>query len=223
MLAPFTPFMAESLYQNLVVGKVPGAKQSVHLDSFPIYRPEATDKALEDEMDLIKNIAEAGRNARQTSGVRLRQPLSRATVVTAANVAHLDEDIQILMDELNVKSMDFVSEMPQSTEGVASAEGKGFTILIDMAITPELEREGMARDIVRRIQSLRKDMDLQYDRAVRMGLEGDEDVLKAMDEHREYITRETLASEVIMGEVAGGTSGEWDVLGKKLKVWLLAL
>lgn len=223
MLAPFTPFMADAMYRNLVKGKGADAKESVHLDSFPKYSPDASDRALEEEMDLVKNIAEAGRNARQTSGVRLRQPLARATVVTAAEVSHPEEDIQILMDELNVKAMEFVKEKPETAEGMAMAEGKGFTVLMDMTMTPELEREGMARDIVRRIQSLRKDMDLQYDRTVEMGIEGDAEVLQAMDEHRDYISQETLAVKVVRGEVPCGTAGEWDILGKKLKVWLLAV
>lgn len=223
MLAPFTPFMADAMYRNLVTGKGGRAKESVHLDSFPKYSPDASDRALEEEMDLVKNIAEAGRNARQTSGVRLRQPLARAIVVTEAEVSHPEEDIQILMDELNVKAMEFVKSKPESAEGMAMAEGKGFTVLMDMHMTPELEREGMARDIVRRIQSLRKDMDLQYDRTVEMGIEGDAEVLQAMDEHRDYISQETLAVKVVQGEVPGGTAGEWDILGKKLKVWLLAV
>jgi isoleucyl-tRNA synthetase len=222
MLAPFTPFMAESMYQNLTVGKVQGAKESVHLDSYPAYRAEAPARALEDEMALVQHIAEAGRNVRQTSGVRLRQPLSRAVVCTKEDVAHLDEDIQILMDELNVKAMEFMSQPPDAGS-MASAEGKGFTIFMDMAITPELEREGIARDIVRRIQSLRKDMDLQYDTPVKMGVEGDPEVLKAMDEHMDYISRETLAAETVRSPLPDGTLGEWDVLGKKLKVWLKAI
>jgi isoleucyl-tRNA synthetase len=106
---------------------------------------------------------------------------------------------------------------------MAKTEGKGFVVYMDMNITPELEREGIARDVVRRIQSLRKDMDLQYDRTVKMGIDGDPDVLKAMQEHMEHISRETLAIEVVNGEIPGGTTGEWDILGKKLKVWLLAI
>ncbi|MDO9537227.1 MAG: isoleucine--tRNA ligase, partial [Thermoplasmata archaeon] len=222
MLAPYTPYISEALYQNLVVGKMPEARESVHLEAYPVYKIEATDQALEEEMKLVKDIAESGRNARQTSGVRLRQPLAKAIVVTEQVMVHQEEDIQILMDELNVKAMEFVAEMPK-TESMASAEGKGFTVLMDMTITPELEREGMARDIVRRIQSLRKDMDLQYDRNVRMGVDGDPEVLKAMEEHKEYISHETLATEVIIGELPDGTAGEWKILDKKLKVWLLAI
>jgi isoleucyl-tRNA synthetase len=94
---------------------------------------------------------------------------------------------------------------------------------MDMIITPELEREGMARDIVRRIQSLRKEMDLQYDRNVRMGIEGDPEIMLDMEEHKEYITAETLATEVVNGEIPDGTKGEWDVLGKKMRVWLVAI
>jgi valyl-tRNA synthetase len=215
--------MAESLYNNLVVGKLADAKESVHLESFPVFSEELTDAALEAEMTMIKDIAEAGRNARQTSGVRLRQPLARAIVVTKDVPMHVDEDVQILMDELNVKNLEFCGSEPSDAASMAKVDGKDFTVLMDMTITPELEREGMARDIVRRIQSLRKEMNLQYDRNVKMGIEGDPEVLMAMEEHKEYITHETLATEVVSGPVADATAGDWDILGKKLKVWLLAI
>jgi isoleucyl-tRNA synthetase len=138
-------------------------------------------------------------------------------VVTSEKIAHPGEDIEILMDELNVKAMEFAAEKPA---GMAVSEGKGFSVCIDMTLTPELEREGMARDIVRRIQSLRKDMDLQYDRCVAMGIDGDAEVMQAFEEHMQYITQETLATEIVRAQIPDGRAGEWDVLGKKLRVWL---
>ncbi|MCK5397700.1 MAG: class I tRNA ligase family protein, partial [Thermoplasmata archaeon] len=160
MIAPYTPFLAESMYQNLVVGLDSDAKESVHLDAFPKYDSALTDEALEAEMALVMGIAEVGRNARQTSGVRLRQPLSKAFAVTEQEIQHMDEAIAVLQEELNVKEMRIGPEPPEGE--MAIAEGKGFKVYIDTNITKELKLEGIARDIVRRIQSLRKDMDLQY-------------------------------------------------------------
>ena len=219
MIAPYTPFLAESLYQNLVVGHNPEAKESVHLDAFPKYDSALTDEALEAEMALVMGIAETGRNARQTSGVRLRQPLSKAFAETDQEIAHMDEAIQVLKEELNVKEMLIGPEPPEGE--MACSEGKGFKVYIDTNITQELKLEGIARDIVRRIQSLRKDMDLQYDQTVKMGIDGDAEVLEAFEAHRDYITKETLATEVVQGEIPDATFGEWKVLKMELKVWLI--
>ncbi|MBA3044818.1 MAG: isoleucine--tRNA ligase [Candidatus Thermoplasmatota archaeon] len=221
LLAPFTPYMADALYQNLAVGHLPDAKESVHLDSFPTYDESMTDRALEDEMKLIIDIAEAGRNARQTSGVRLRQPLSEAFAVTEREFQNREEAIQILEDELNVKEM-FIGPEPPVRE-LASAEGKGFKVYIETHITKELKLEGISRDVVRRIQSLRKEMDLKYDQTVKMGVDGDDEILEAMKLFRDYITGETLAVEVVQGELEGGKPGEWKILDMTLKVWLLEL
>jgi len=219
MIAPYTPFLAESLYQNLVVGHDADAMESVHLDSYPKYEAGLSDEALETEMALVMGIAETGRNVRQTSGVRLRQPLSRAIAETEQEIPHMDEAVRILEEELNVKEMYIGPESPGGPW--ASAQGKGYTVHIDTHITRELKLEGIARDIVRRIQSLRKDMDLQYDQAVKMGIDGDAEVLEAFEEHREYITGETLAGEVVHGEIQDAEAGEWKVLGMKLRIWLI--
>ncbi len=221
LMAPFTPYMAESLYSNLAIGHLPDAKESVHLDDFPQYDPGKTDDALENEMRLIMDMAEAGRNVRQTSGVRLRQPLLRAFAVTDMELPHKEEAIRILEDELNVKEMT-IDVHPPARE-LANAEGKGFKIYMETRITKELKLEGISRDIVRRIQSLRKEMNLKYDQEVRMGVEGDPEVLEALEMFRDYITGETLASDIVSGPIEGGKAGEWEILDMKLKVWLLSI
>ena len=64
-------------------------------------------------------------------------------------------------------------------------------------------------------------MDLQYDQTVKLGIDGDEEVMEAFEAHREYITNETLAKEVVQGEIPDATFGEWKVLKMSLKVWLI--
>ena len=84
---------------------------------------------------------------------------------------------------------------------IATGEGQGFAVHIDMELTPELLKEGIARDVVRRIQSLRKELDLQYDQSIDMGFDGDPEIVQAIEEHSEYIAKETLAAGMQKGEL----------------------
>jgi len=222
MMAPITPFMAEALYQNLVAGQDPGAKESVHLTPYPKVDASGMDAELEAQMSLVRKIAEAGRNARQSTGIKLRQPLSRAVVATDAPLP--DQTGTILREELNVKEVGLVKsgERPEAN-GMAEVEGQDFVLLMDTDIPPELLREGMARDVVRRIQSLRKELDLKYDQPIDLGYAGDDEMLQAIEEHREYIAGETLSKSMNKGELPGAKQGDWKIQGKELVIWISPL
>jgi isoleucyl-tRNA synthetase len=222
IIAPITPFLAENLYQNLTARHQPDAKKSVHFTEYPVHDPEGTDTALEEEMALVRKIAESGRNARQTSGVRLRQPLKKAVVVTERDLA--DQCSQIILEELNVKEITVTKDKADLvSDNIATGEGQGFSVHIDMELTPELLKEGIARDVVRRIQSLRKELDLQYDQSIDMGYDGDPEVVQAIEEHSEYIAKETLAAAMKRGELEGGKPGEWKIQSKALNIWIVPL
>jgi isoleucyl-tRNA synthetase len=222
MIAPITPFIAESIHQNLAVKHQGDAKESVHLTGFPVHDPAKTDTALEEEMALVRRIAETGRHARQTSGIKLRQPLGLAVCVPESDLS--EQSSRILEEELNVKEIVVSSEAKKPEgENVVTVDGQGFTLYIDTNITPELRREGIARDVVRRIQSLRKELDLQYDQSIDMGFDGEAEVVQAIEEHMDYIAKETLAASMKTGEIEGGKSGEWKIQGMTLAIWIVPL
>ncbi|MDA0257002.1 MAG: isoleucine--tRNA ligase, partial [Chloroflexi bacterium] len=90
LLAPFTPFIAEALHQSLVAGRVPGAPDSVHLDSWPEVDRAAIDANLAEDVAVVQRMVSLGRGARQRARVRVRQPLALAVLVprtTAERVA----------------------------------------------------------------------------------------------------------------------------------------
>ncbi len=104
---------------------------------------------------------------------------------------------ELLPEEIEVDS--------QAADGYALREGKGFAVLLDVAVDDELEREGIARDFVRGVQQVRKDLDLEYGDRIRVVFETDsEQVTQALDEHREHIATATLCDELIAGEAADG-------------------
>jgi isoleucyl-tRNA synthetase len=106
LLAPFVPFITEEVHERLVLDVTEGAPDSVHLQTWPDADPAAVDLMLRDQMALVRRAVELGRSARAESGVRTRQPLSRA-LVSAAGWAELPDELRRhVADELNVRSLD---------------------------------------------------------------------------------------------------------------------
>ncbi len=109
--APMIPFMTEQIYQNIVRTVDPSAKESIHLCDFPEVTESWIDKELEDNMDETLKIVVMGRAARNTSGLKNRQPLA-AMYVKAPHT--LDSwYVEIIEDELNVKKVEFTDDADQ--------------------------------------------------------------------------------------------------------------
>ena len=141
ILAIFTPFMADNIYSNLTKGK------SVHLADWPEELVEIDEgEKLIDDMRMIRSIVERIHSARKEAKIAVRQPLASATLVgETINISDVDEKLLgLAKEELNVKS-------------IKSEKGKEGVVL-DTTITPELEEEAKARELVRRIQTARKEL-----------------------------------------------------------------
>ncbi|MFO7791456.1 MAG: isoleucine--tRNA ligase [Candidatus Saliniplasma sp.] len=117
VMAPFTPFLSERIYQS-IFKEVEEGPESVHLLDYPEYDEDNVYPKLEEHMDSVIRIAELGRNARQQENIKLRQPLKEAIVVSEDDTykegAELFKDI--LMDELNIKKFSFEDEEARLTE-----------------------------------------------------------------------------------------------------------
>jgi isoleucyl-tRNA synthetase len=111
LLAPFMPFLAENVYQNLVRSRDPKAPLSVHMAPWPTVEPEKVEPNLIHDFDVVQRVVGLGRAARNQTKLRVRQPLSRLLVRVpdeAAAKAVRDNQRQIL-DELNVKTLELVA------------------------------------------------------------------------------------------------------------------
>lgn len=119
LIAPFVPYLAESLWQNLAVAlfgdKVP---RSVHLCDYPTGSIESVDEMLSERMALVRHISSLGRNARNDAQLKVRQPLAEVIVVLAdtSHQAWLEEHAAVIADELNVKRMVFSDEPEKYVE-----------------------------------------------------------------------------------------------------------
>lgn len=186
MLAPFTPFLAEELYHNLT-----GDNESIHLKD---WMPAGEiDNSMLRDMNALRTAVNDGLSKRASEGIKVRQPLASVKLVntisqdTPAEVAQFL--IDIAKDELNVKSVEIVTD--------SESESAQPSVVYDLTITPELKREGLMREIVRHVQSARKQAGLQIDDRIVLNISSDDsEISQAIDAFADVIKAETLAVEL---------------------------
>ncbi len=167
-LAPFTPFLSEELYQ-----KMTGSNSSVHLLNYP--QNISTDAEVLSQMSRTRQIITDALALRMQKSdtedqIKVRQPLSKL-IYPGAKLPDFYE--QIIADEVNVKEVE-----------------NGAELILDKTLTDELKREGYARDLIRAIQSARKNAKLNMDDRIRLSLS-----IKLPSGFEELVKSETLAEE----------------------------
>lgn len=176
-IAPFVPFMAEELYRKLTGG------ESVHLTDWP--KVGHANELVLSRMARTREIIEQGLALRMYKDddqqqIKVRQPLSK---LTYAGEKLENFYATIIAEEVNVKAI----------ENVASSDVE---VVLDKFITPELRREGLAREVIRYVQSARKKAGLNVDDRISLGLTAEGELAEAIEEHAEGIANETLAAEL---------------------------
>jgi isoleucyl-tRNA synthetase len=191
IMAPFTPFLAEELYQKLTGG------ESVHLLDWP--KAGHVNELVVNEMETVREYVNQGLSVRAKERLKVRQPLASVTVPTLGRFVNFED---ILTEELNVKQV---------------TEGKELSL--DLELTPALKREGLVREVVRHVQNARKQAGLNVDDRIKLSLVSSEnDLQKAIAEYEEMITAETLAEA--MTETEYEYSVDLKVEGMPLKISL---
>ena len=187
ILAPFTPFLAEELYHNLT-----GDDESIHLkDWLPAGE---INRAILRDMNALRAAVNDGLSKRAAAGIKVRQPLASAKLVSTISDNTTDEVRQFLVDvardELNVKSV----EVATGSELEVNESSAQPSVVYDFVITPELKREGLVREIIRHVQSARKKAGLQVDDRIELAIfSADTEITQAINMFAEVITAETLA------------------------------
>jgi isoleucyl-tRNA synthetase len=182
-MAPFTPFLAEELYRKLT------GEESVHLTDWP--EVGHANELVLDRMTRTREIIEQGLGLRMQKSdteqqTKVRQPLSTLTY----GGEKLDEFYEsIIAEEVNVKQVTF--------EAALSTESSGVALTLDKNITPELRREGLAREVIRHVQAARKNAGLNVDDRIVLSLEAtNKELVNAIAEHEAAIAAETLATGI---------------------------
>jgi isoleucyl-tRNA synthetase len=178
VMAPVTPFITESIYQNLV----PSA-DSVHLAAWPEVSQSSIDGALDADMKVVQDIVERAHAKRKELAIKLRQPLASVSITTKTSLS--GELIQVLKDELNVLEVHIVDQ-------------DGLDVQFDTAMTPELEQMGKVRELIRDIQVARKEKGCKIDERITVSLP---ELHKGLPEELvEQIKRETLADSIVWSD-----------------------
>ena len=285
VIAPYTPFMAEMMYRNLVPAFYPEAPESVHLCNFPAADESFIDPALEKGMEDVLEVVVLGRAARNAGNLKNRQPLSEMLVASNRPLSIEGELRTVALDELNVKSMRFVEDgaslvkyvlkpqlrtlgpkygkqlkaitqflsecdgaevvsavrnggsytipldppvvlleedlqiFTQSAEGYQAAAGGGVTVALDTRLTEELLDEGTERELVSKIQTMRKEAGFEVTDRIDVYFAAGEGRAKKMLSLSQF-AGDVLANSVTEGSAEGFTR-EVDVNGEKVTLTLV--
>lgn len=279
VIAPMLPFMAEDMYQNLVRNIDKAAPESVHLCDFPKVNEEMIDSDMESKMEEVLKIVALGRAARNTANIKNRQPVGHMYV----KAEFLPEFYQkIILDELNVKNMEFVTDVREFTsytfkpqlktvgpkygkqlgnikkvlseldgnramdmlgeQGALSFEfdgnyveltkedllidmtqKQGFVsemdheviVVLDTRMTSELIEEGFIREIISKVQTMRKEAGFEVTDHIMFYVQQNEAISSILKANETYIKNEVLA-ESISYEQSGGYQKEWKINGEKV-------
>jgi isoleucyl-tRNA synthetase len=252
MLAPAAPFLSDWLHRALT-------GTSVHLARFPSSSGRR-DESLEAAMEAVRRLASLARAAREERGLRVRQPLARMQVAVpgAARVPALDQLLELLRVEVNVKQVDVVASdtelvrlrarpnfrslgkrFGKRTPAVAAAAARlssdqlrvpedvvverdvasdwlvasdgPYVAALDPRLDEGLRREGLAREVVNRVQRLRKEAGYVYTDRIGLWIAGAEPVVEAVRGHAAFIQGETLARRLELGRRAPAPDLEQEV------------
>ncbi|MDP1846111.1 MAG: isoleucine--tRNA ligase [Candidatus Moranbacteria bacterium] len=209
LMAPFTPFVAEEVYKNL------SGEDSVHLANFPAENEKLIDKELNEQMQITRRFVKLGLAARAKAGIKVRQPLSELQINQP-----VDEDLaNLIKDEVNVKEIKFYGSVEMKA-GIYTEKEGNWMIGLDTAISDDLRLEGEAREIVRRIQELRKHAGFQVDDRINVYYKGGTAIFEKFGD---LIAREVLATGAIETEdekTDADISELLDLEAEAIKVWL---
>ncbi|HSX24385.1 MAG TPA: class I tRNA ligase family protein [Candidatus Andersenbacteria bacterium] len=174
VLAPFMPFVAEEMYRNLT------GEESVHLVPWP--KAEQFDAVIIDRTKAVRETISQALAARAVAKIKVRQPLQTLELSSSAE-EFFPEDLEMIKEEVNVKEIRLTS---------------GDALQLDTAITPELKQEGIARDIIRYVQGLRKQAGYALDDKISVALHTDnKEILDAIATHKETVISALQATNIV--------------------------
>ena len=277
--APFTPFMSETMYQNMVRTVDKSAPESIHLCDWPHKDESFIDPELEANMAAVLDIVVLGRSARNAANIKNRQPVASMYV---QGKALPDMYVSIIADELNVKEVRFVDDassfisyrvkpqlktlgprygklLPKINQylagegvgnGVVAAHNRGesykfdidgteislaaedvlvsteenagfvtvtehdLSVVLDTNLTPELIEEGFVREIVSKVQTMRKEAGFEVTDHIVLSHHGNSLIESIFAKHGAEIAADTLADSIKLG--SAGYVKDWEINGESV-------
>lgn len=255
LIAPVVPFISEEIYTALT------NKESVHLAKFPKCDDKLIDEKIEEKMDLVRDLISLGRNVREETKIKVRQPISEA-ILDGKNKNIIGDLTELIKEELNVKEIKFVDDLSiymnyevkpnfkvcgpllgssiksfqgyvknfnygdiknleEGNEVKINLDGKEITITYDMldvritskegfnsthegnnfivlntTLNKDLINEGIARELISKIQQLRKNKDFNIVDRINIYYSHNDEIEEAIEEYRDMIMKDTLAEQI---------------------------
>ena len=281
LMAPFTPFMTESIYQNMVRSVDENAPLSIHMTQYPTVDESRIDLELEKNMDVVLSVVVLGRACRNVANIKNRQPIGKLYV---GGIDSLPETYaEVIKGELNVKEVglgaaaeeyitynvkpqlktlgpkygkllggirshlqeadggaivktvraegvyrfhvgdaeialaeeDMLIE-PIQREGYAVETDGDLAVIIDTELTPELIEEGFVREIISKVQTMRKEADFNVTDHIAICIKGSQTIEDVMQRNSDEIAKEVLADEI--ADALDGYAKDWDINGEKASI-----
>lgn len=183
LLAPWAPFMSDYLYRNLT-SDMDKQKKSVHLTNWP--KQTEINQSILDDMSLAREMIVEGLAQRANNKIKVRQPLSNVSIISKSLLD--PELIEIIKDELNVKK-------------VLVKKGKELSVNLNTKVTRDLKLEGIARDMIRFIQSSRREAGLNVEDRISLIVDSkNKDIVETVKKYQEMIASEVLAKELLISD-----------------------
>ncbi len=186
VIAPIMPFISEKIWHTVV-----SEKDSVHLQEWPEYDEKKIEKDTEEKMKITREIASLALKERDIIRISLKQPLAKLEV-TGAELSK--EYLEILKEEVNVKKIEIKS-------------GKEISVKLDTNLTPELLAEGYAREIMRKVQSMRKNAGLVKENEIELEIYGDSELLKMIKGQEKSIKEKVNARKIVLKDTKEESKG----------------
>ncbi len=273
LVAPITPFIAEEIYTNLT------GEDSVHLADFPNAFEELINENIEEKMDLVRDICSLGRDAREKTNIKVRQPIQEIVLdsfikdkignldaivkeeLNVKDIIYKDDmtdyltyslkpnfkvlgkelgpkikDLQCALQDLSSKEAFLVAHEPLTInlcgedftldsvntitsidvkEGYTASANQEICVVLNTTLSEELVLEGLAREVVRTIQSLRKEKDFVITDHIKVYYQGDNDIDKMIDLYKDYVMGEVLAEVIMKKDI---DSEEYDINNHKCMI-----
>ena len=277
--APFIPFMAENIYQNLVKSVDESAPMSVHLCDFPVANTQWIDTELEENMDGVLKVVVLGRAGRNESNIKTRQPIGKMYVQADKELP--PAFITIVAEELNIKNVSFVDDASGFTtyqfkpqmrtlgpkygkmlnsirialteldgtkamdelkdtgllkltvdgtvieltkddllidtaqkEGLMAQSDRGYTVVLDTQLSPELIEEGFVREIISKLQTMRKEAGFEVQDYINVYYSNNARIGEIITNNTAEIMGDVLATSVGEHNGEDGYKKDWKVNGE---------
>jgi len=203
MLTPMMPFITESIYQHMLRNAEPKHPESVHLLDWPEYERRWVVDSLEEDMKIAQKLLSTIAEVRMVKGLKQRQPVPQILVATDSGSVKrtLRTYSDLLRDQANTRRLRLVTKLTAAKlddpSRFAKTDFSDGTIFLDLQLTKSELAEGLARDAVRRMQQMRKEMDLNVESFVHAYLIApSEKEVALLKSRRSYIAAEVRAKEL---------------------------